>query len=263
MAAETCDVVIGAGSGMGAAVARRVARPGRRLLLADLDVDAVEEVADALAGDVEVQRCDVTSADDVAALAAAAGPPGALVVTAGLSPTMASGRRIWEVNLLGAARVVSSFEAMVTAGTASVLFASVAGHGAPEIPAVDAVLDDPSGASFFERLAAAGIDPDEPGVAYGFSKRGVLRLVRRRALAWGRRGARILSLSPGIVDTPMGRLEFEHQPVMAGMVAESPLGRTIDPDEVAAVAAFLVSDAAIAMTGSDVLVDGGWLAVGG
>ena len=80
------------------------------------------------------------------------------------------------------------------------------------------------------------------------------RRSRRHAPAWGAKGARLLSLSPGIIDTGMSRLEAENQPVMAQMVESSALGRISQPDE---VTAFLVSDAASFMTGTDVLVDGG------
>jgi NAD(P)-dependent dehydrogenase (short-subunit alcohol dehydrogenase family) len=85
--------------------------------------------------------------------------------------------------------------------------------------------------------------------------------VRSRALRWGAKGARLLSLSPGIVDTGMGRLEASNEPAMATMVETSALRREGRPEEIAAVAAFLVSDAASFMTGTDVLVDGGSIAL--
>lgn len=131
---------------------------------------------------------------------------------------------------------------------------------APLPAAVAPVLDAPSSPSFFADLAAAGVDVDEPTLAYIYSKAGVLRLVRRLAPAWGAKGARLLSLSPGIVDTGMGRLEASARPSMAEMVEASALGREAQPAEIAAVAAFLVSDAASFVTGTDVLVDGGSIA---
>jgi len=69
-----------------------------------------------------------------------------------------------------------------------------------------------------------------------------------------------VSISPGVIDTPMGRLEDANEPSMAGIVAGSALAREGRPEEVAAVAAFLVSDAATFVTGTDVLVDGGAVA---
>ncbi len=242
------NVVIGAASGMGASVCTQLADRGP-LLRADRNGDGTEIVA-----------CDITRQADVDALVAQVDELGALVVTAGLSPSMAGGRAIYEVNLLGMERVLTAFEAILQPGAAAVCFASTAGHFLPLPPEVAAVFDDPSSPRFFENLAAAGIDVDEPALAYAYTKAGVIRLVRQRAVRWGAKGARLLSLSPGIIDTEMGRLESANQPAMAGMVEASALGRQARPEEVAAVAAFLVSDAASFMTGTDVLVDGGSVA---
>jgi NAD(P)-dependent dehydrogenase (short-subunit alcohol dehydrogenase family) len=257
--AEPAHVVVGAASGMGAAVASLLA-PRGALVLADRDAERLAGLAAKLGPRVTATPCDVTVAAQVDALRAAVGRVGALVVTAGLSPSMAGGRHIFEVNLRGVERVVRAFEGAIGAGSAALCFASVAGHMLAPAPAIDAVLEDPLSETFFDDVAKQGFDPDNPQLAYVLSKRGVRRLVQRHAAAWGAKGARILSLSPGIVDTGMGRLEAENQPMMAGMVASSALARMGRAEEVAAVAAFLVSGAASFMTGTDVLVDGGALA---
>jgi NAD(P)-dependent dehydrogenase (short-subunit alcohol dehydrogenase family) len=251
MSGEHAIVVVGAASGMGAAVARALADRGP-LLLADRDGDGDAIVA-----------CDITKQADVDALVAAvagAGGLDALVVTAGLSPSMAPGRTIYEVNLVGMERVLSAFEPLLRPGSVGVCLASNAAHMGPFPPEITAVLDEPTSPTFFDDLAAAGVDVDSPEGAYVFSKAGVLALVRRRAAPWGRAGARLVSVSPGIIDTSMGRLESANQPLMADMVKGSALGREGSADEIASVVAFLCSDAASYITGTDILVDGGTIA---
>ena len=253
------NVVIGAGSGMGAEVAAILA-PRGRLVVADRDVAAVERVAAALGGDVSAMTCDITVQSDVDALAAEVGPLGALVLTAGLSPTMAPGRRIYEVNLLGTARVLDAFEPSLSAGSAGVCFSSMSAHFLTPPPEVARIFAEPHSPRFFDDLEAAGVDVDQSQVAYAYSKNAVLQLVRLRAGRWGASGARLLSLSPGIVDTGMGRQEAAAEPAMAQMTAGSALAREARPEEIARVAAFLTTDDASFMTGTDVLVDGGAVA---
>ena len=253
----TTNVVIGAGSGMGEAVAKQLAREPRRLVLADLNLDAAQRVADGLEGDIEVVRCDIGVRADIEALAATVGSLGRLVLTAGLSPTMAPGRRIHEINLIAPTVLLEVFLPLAGPGSVCVLFSSMAGHAVPAVEPLDAIIDHPLSPAYFDDLAALGVDADEPGGAYGISKRGLMRLVQRECLTWGKRGARLVTISPGIVDTPMGRQEKAQQPVMAGLVANSALGRELSADELANVAVFAASDAASALTGTDILVDGG------
>jgi NAD(P)-dependent dehydrogenase (short-subunit alcohol dehydrogenase family) len=254
------NVVVGGGSGMGAAVARERAPRGRRIV-ADQNVESAERIATEIGGDVEAVGCDVTDQAQVDALVAGIGDLDALVHTAGLSGSMAPGRRIFEVNLVGMARMLAAVEPLLRPGSVGVCFASMSGHRVPDNGPLMEALDDPLSDAFFEGIVALGLDPDQPQLAYPVSKRGIIRMVRRLAPSWGARGARIMSVSPGINDTPMNRLDESRHPVMADFIKSAPLGRRGEPEEVAKVVGFLTSVGASFMTGSDVLVDGGMVAV--
>ncbi len=245
-------VVTGAASGMGRCCVELV-RP-----LADV-VFAVDVRPPVIEATVPV-ACDITDAAAVAALARQVGAAGefrALVHAAGISPTMGAARRILEVNLVGTELLLQAFEELVGPGAAAVCFASTAAHQiAPFVnPEWEALLADPLHADFLDR--ANDVVGNDSGFAYALSKVGVQRAVNRAARRWGERGGRVTSVSPGIIDTPMGRQEMEQQPAMVGMLAQVPGGRMGQPEDVAAVAAFLVSDAASFVNGVDVLVDGG------
>ena len=253
------NVVIGAGSGMGAAVARALA-PRGRLLIADRDLASVQALTAELGGEVEALECDITNASHIEHVVAKIDHLDALVLTAGISGSMANGRRIFEVNLLGTASVLAAVEPLIGPGTVGVLFASMSGHRVPDRPEIVKILDDPLDPTFFDRFEELGLDPDHPQLAYPMSKRGVQRLARNLCAAWGARGARIVSVSPGINDTPMNRLDESKHPIMAEIIASSPLGRRGRPDEVANVVEFLTSEKESFITGSDILVDGGMVA---
>jgi NAD(P)-dependent dehydrogenase (short-subunit alcohol dehydrogenase family) len=236
------NVVIGAASGMGAAVARRLA-PRGPLVIADRSVEGLEDQEQVDALFAEVDELD------------------ALVVTAGISSSgMTTGRPIFEVNLVGMARVLRAAEPLLRPGTVAVGVASQSGYMVPDDPDLFAVLEDPLATDFYDRLGTF-FDYEDPSLAYQTSKRGVHRLVRSKAAAWGARGARIVSVSPGINDTPMNRALEADQPIMQQIIASSPLGRRGTPDEIAAVVAFVTSDEASLLTGSDVLADGGMVSV--
>ncbi len=127
-------------------------------------------------------------------------------------------------------------------------------------PAVDALLDEPLADGFLEAMDGAAEGVTDPGIAYAWAKRGVQRLAQREAIRWGRRGGRVCSISPGMIDTPQGRQETEAQPMMAVLLEHTPLSRYGRPEELGAVVAFLLSDEASFLTGIDVLVDGGVVA---
>jgi NAD(P)-dependent dehydrogenase (short-subunit alcohol dehydrogenase family) len=135
--------------------------------------------------------------------------------------------------------------------------AATLGVGEPQ-PEADTAIDEPLHPDLFERVhEALGVTVENPGMAYVWAKRGVRRLVEQEAVKLGPAGARICSVSPGIIDTPQGRQEAAEHEAMAMMVEHTPLAREGRAEELAAVVAFLLSDEASFMSGVDVLVDGG------
>jgi NAD(P)-dependent dehydrogenase (short-subunit alcohol dehydrogenase family) len=255
------SVVTGGAGGIAHACARRLADRGP-VLLADFAPDRLEAAAAALGGDVHTAVCDVADPESVAALAGAAaelGPFGVLVHTAGLAPPAPhEPRRVLDVNLAGTARVLEAFVELATPGSVAVCIASLAGHRAFAAEH-DELLADPLAPDLYDRLQAAGATRDDVLATYSVSKRGVILECRRRAAAWGAKGARIVSVSPGLVlDTSIGQAAAT---IHAGAyVEQSAAKRAGVAADIAGAVAFLTSDDAAYVTGCDLLVDGGVVA---
>ncbi|MFE5209966.1 SDR family oxidoreductase [Streptomyces sp. NPDC056600] len=261
-------VVIGVG-GMGQAVARRQGA-GSNLLLADFDEKLLESVADELRGQghsVVTRAVDVSSHASVAALADAAaelGPVTQVVHTAGLSPVQAPAKAILAVDLLGTALVLEEFGRVIAPGGAGVMIASMAGYmvppGALGADLEQALAHTPAD----DLLALPFLDADRLGAqgAYPLAKYANRLRVQAASRDWGRRGARVNSVSPGVISTPMGRQELagDSGAQMRAMVEASGTGRVGTPDDIAAAAAFLLGPEATFITGNDLLVDGGVVA---
>lgn len=268
---KTVGLVTGAGSGMGLACATRMADMVDVLFLADLNDGAVTDAAQQLSdgnrrATIDVFAVDITDESALAELSSIlseAGTLRAVVHAAGISPTMADWRKIFQVDLIGTARLTEMLFPLSVGGTSIVCYASMAPllSQDPVDGAIDAVLDDPLQLHFLDRIhTAVGSSVEDSGLAYFWAKRGVHRLAQRESIRFGRRGARVCSVSPGIIDTPMGRQESAARTTNDLLVGVTPLARRGHPEEVAAVTTFLLSDEASYVNGIDVLVDGGTVA---
>lgn len=257
-----CAVVVGAG-GLGAAIARRMAL-SYRILLVDVDADKAEAEAARMRAegcDVKAAACDVTSPEAVTELAGTVARMGgfhAVVQVAGLSPSTGSFRQIVDVNLRGAALVVNAFRPMAPQGGVAILISSLGAHRYFPSAEMIEILRDPTVPDLGARLEdLVGAEAAKTGVGYPISKWGMNFLVRRQAVAWGERNARIVSLSPGMIATPMGAREFERSEVKRQNYAKTPLKRECTMLEIADAVEFLASPRASFISGTDLLVDGG------
>jgi len=259
--------IVGVG-GMGVAVARRMGA-GRVIVLGDVNTAQVERVTQQLSDDghqAVTGHVDVTSRASVtefARLAAASGRVTSVVHTAGLSPSQASAEVVLAVDLLGVALTLEVFGDVIEPGGAGVVIASMAGHFLPPIPQdVEQQLATVPADELLSLPACSQEAIDSSEMAYPFAKRANHLRVAAAASQWGRRGARINSISPGVIATAMGRQELAGPSGdgMRAMVSASGVRRVGTPDDIAAATEFLLSPAASFISGADLLVDGGVVA---
>ena len=236
-------VITGAASGIGRASARKFAAEGAHVVVADLVDDDGKVLADEIDG--LYVHADVTSADDVQALYAAAvdrfGGLDVLFNNAGISPPdddsileteLDAWRRVQEVNL-----------------TSVYLCCK---YGIPHL------LEHGGGSVINTAVFVAVMGAATSQISYTASKGGVLAMSRELGVQFARQGVRVNALCPGPVNTPLLRELFAKDPERAARrLVHVPMGRFAEPEEIAAAAAFLASDDASFITASTFLVDGG------
>ena len=260
------EVLILTGAGqIGMAIARRVGY-GKKIVIGDRKKENADEIALIMnrAGfDAVAVEMDLASRESIGALIAEAGRYGEitmLVNAAGVSPSQASIETILKVDLYGTAVLLEEVGKVIAGGGVGVTISSQSGH---RMPALTPEADELLATTPTEELLALEIL--QPGNirdtlhAYQMAKRCNVKRVMAEAVRWGERGARINSISPGIVVTPLALDEFNgpRGDFYKNMFAKCPAGRPGTADEVANVAELLMSNRGAFITGADFLVDGG------
>ncbi|WP_328353333.1 SDR family oxidoreductase [Mycobacterium sp. NBC_00419] len=262
------SIITGGAGGMGLATATILGRENE-LVLCDVRgerLDAAASTLSELGITATTVNCDVTDRQAVTRLfetAAALGPLASVVHTAGVSPSMGDADYIVATNALGTVHVNEAFFASAPQGAAIVNVASMASHMLPDeiVPTghFDLALTDEQ-RFLDEMLTACDLAGEQmrSGLAYSLSKYFVRWYSTSQAERFNGRGLRIVSVSPGSVDTEMGLLE--EKAGAGAMVADFAVPRWGKAEEMAELFAFCVSDRAGYLTGTDILNDGGVIA---
>lgn len=257
-------ILTGAGQ-IGMAIARRMGT-GMKIIIGDkkpANAEAIAKIMNEAGFDADPMEMDLSSRDSVKKLIDEARKHGEikmLVNAAGVSPSQASIETILKVDLYGTAVLLEEVGKVIAAGGAGVTISSQSGH---RMPALTPEQDELLACTPAEELLK--LDMLQPGNirdtlhAYQMAKRCNVKRVMAEAVKWGSRGARINSISPGIIVTPLALDEFNgpRGDFYKNMFAKCPAGRPGTADEVANVAELLMSDKGAFITGSDFLVDGG------
>lgn len=260
-------IVTGGGSGMGFETAKILGK-SHRVILGGRTVSKLEDAVAELKRlgiEAEAFPCDASdrlSVEKLASHAAQLGNVKTVIHAAGVSPHMASGEKIFAINAGGTVNIDEVFAEMMGAGSCILNVSSMSAYMLPEdsIPlqvyqlslnSADAFL----GAAY--QMLEAVPETQRTGMAYTVSKNFVLWYTKQMAVKYGRKGLRIVSISPGTFKTPMGDVEGEEA---ASFALRGALGRLGEPEEIAKMMAFMVSDEASYLTGVDILYDGGSIA---
>lgn len=260
------DSVIWIGAGqIGLAIVRWIAS-GKKIIIGDKNIENAQAAAEVLNNtgfDAVAMEADLSSRDSILSLISEAHKYGnirQLVNSAGVSPSQASIETILKVDLYGTAVLLEEVGKVIAQGGAGVTISSQSGHRMPALtPEEDRLL---ATTPTEELLSLEMLRPEnirDTLHAYQMAKRCNVKRVMSEAVKWGERGARINSISPGIIVTPLAIDEFNgpRGDFYKNMFAKCPAGRPGTADEVAHVAELLLDDKAAFITGSDFLIDGG------
>ncbi|MDX1279083.1 SDR family oxidoreductase [Oceanihabitans sediminis] len=253
-------VITGGAGGIGTACAQ--AFKGEKLILTDYSQELVAAAVDKLLKegyDVSGIACDITSKEDVNKLRQYVADKGgfkAFIHTAGVSGSMQNLRKIFDIDLVATDLLVDAFYEMADAHSVAILLSSMMAHTIPASEKYDAALMHPQKPDSFETVSQFVHNNSDR--MYNFVKRGVILVSKKNLNKWGQKKARILTVSPGVIETDMAlKAAEEHPEQMEMMKKATPMQRNGQPEDIANVVAFLASEKASFITGTDILVDGG------
>lgn len=209
--------------------------------------------------EVEYKASDVSNRDNIKELfeyAKSLGKVKTIVNSAGVSGGSADAKLTLDIDLLGTDNLIKETANIMEENTVLILISSMVGYLVPSNPSYDHYLENPSEEGAIDALVA--VAQNKADLAYNFSKKGVHMLVKKYAPEFGKKGARIVSVSPGIIMTPMAeQAAADHPEQMNYMKMMTPMGRNGVPEDIANAVSFLADDKASFITGTDLLVDGG------
>ena len=260
------DVILLTGAGqIGLAIARRMGH-GKKIVVSDKNINNAQTVTKIMAEagfDAVAVEADISSRKSILNMIAAAqkyGEIAKLINAAGVSPSQASVETILKVDLYGTAVLLEEVGKVIKAGGTGVTISSQSGH---RMAALGAETDEQLAVTPAEELLQLEVlkpaNIKDTLHAYQMAKRCNVKRVMAEAIKWGVKGARINSISPGIIVTPLALDEFNgpRGEFYKNMFAKCPAGRPGTADEVANVAELLLSQQGAFITGADFLIDGG------
>lgn len=253
-------VITGAAGGIGRSCA--YAMRDYKLVVTDYSQDMVDKLVMELRGEgIEALgfAADITNRDameELKNLTLRQGNFKAVIHTAGVSGATKDLKRLFDINLRATEILIDTFHDISRKDSVIVLIASMMGHSVPPNPAYDDALRHPNRKDSFSIVEP--YTQKNSDLMYNFTKRGVLLLCEDNVMRFGNMGARIVTVSPGVVFSPMVKQAWaDHPEAMETQRRMTPAGRYGVPEDIAEVSKFLISDAAEFITGTDILVDGG------
>lgn len=250
-------IITGATGGMGLDISKKFSNKGHLLLL-DVSLEKLTKLKDELKGNIDVMKFDITSSDDIDRVIKYVKSYGGfkyLLNFAGVSESMGDSSLIYKINLIGQKNLLDALYDYVNSDGVVVNTASIAAHTTPIAEGVKELLENLESKTLLTDLLKLTKTNSE---AYGWSKLGIINLTKQYTTKWGNKNARIISISPGVIETPMVQTErSKNSELINNLVNLSPVKRVGLPEDITNLVEFLISDKATFITGSDFIIDGG------